>query len=226
MIKSPVTERPDDAASAVGGEKELKIEERPIEELIAELESDAEKGISKAEAKTRGRPKEEGGYGPNELEKPPRISLFMLFIVQLNSVIMYLLMAAVVASAVIKATGDKKDEFLSYVDSIAILIIVLINATIAAVTENNANDALEALSNLQSPKCTVVRDGEELEVESKELVPGDIVKMGTGDVVPADVRLIKVSVPGAPALEMIAFTPPLPIHRFSRTREDDLCGEK
>merc|ERR1719261_156237 len=159
---------------------------RPMEDVLKEYNSDQDKGLTKQAAEELLKK-----WGPNELEQPPRISLFMLFIVQLNSVIMYLLMAAVVASAVIKATGDKKDEFLSYVDSIAILIIVLINATIAAVTENNANDALEALSNLQSPKCTVIRDGEELEVESKELVPGDIVKMGTGDVVPADVRLIK-----------------------------------
>ena len=68
------------------------------------------------------------------------------------------------------------------------MIIVLINATIAAVTENNANDALEALSSLQSPISNVIRGGEEVQVESKDLVRGDIVKLGTGDVVPADVR--------------------------------------
>ena len=73
------------------------------------------------------------------------------------------------------------------------MIIVLINATIAAVTENNANDALEALSSLQSPQCTVVRDGNKVNVESRDLVPGDIVCLSTGDVVPADVRCIKTS---------------------------------
>ena len=117
----------------------------------------------------------------------------MLFVIQLNSVIMYLLIAAVIASAAIKATGDDKDKFLSYIDSIAIMIIVLINATIAAVTENNANDALEALSSLQSPISTVIRGGEEVQVESKDLVRGDIVKLGTGDVVPADVRCVKAN---------------------------------
>ena len=157
---------------------------------VAESESDdedpdTENGLSTAEAAKRLLED-----GPNELEKPPRISLFTLFIIQLNSVIMYLLMAAVVASAAIKATGDKADDILSYIDSIAIFIIVLINATIAAVTENNANDALEALSSLQSPMCTVVRGGEESQVESRDLVRGDIVKLGTGDVVPADIRVI------------------------------------
>jgi magnesium-transporting ATPase (P-type) len=168
--------------------EELKIHEKSIEDVIAEFQSDGEKGLSPAEAAKR---LEEDG--PNELEKPPRISLFMLFIIQLNSVIMYLLIAAVIASAAIKATGDDKDKFLSYIDSIAIMIIVLINATIAAVTENNANDALEALSSLQSPISNVIRGGEEVQVESKDLVRGDIVKLGTGDVVPADVRCVKAN---------------------------------
>merc|ERR1712195_234015 len=166
-------------------DKALEIHERDIDAVISELNSDKEKGLTKEEANKRFL-----RDGPNELETPPRISLFMLFIVQLNSVIMYLLLAAVVASAVIKATGDDKDKIISYVDSIAILIIVFINATIAAVTENNANDALEALSNLQSPKCTVIRSGKDETIESKELVVGDIVKLATGDVVPADIRCI------------------------------------
>lgn len=166
----------------------LKIHDKPIEDVIAELTTDMENGLSKDEAASRF-----ARDGPNELEKPPRISLFMLFVVQLNSVIMYLLLSAVVASAVIKATGDDKDKVISYVDSIAILIIVFINATIAAVTENNANDALEALSNLQSPMTNVVRGGETISIESRELVIGDIVQLGTGDVVPADVRCIKAN---------------------------------
>ena len=165
---------------------DLEIHEQPMDTVLSNLKT-TENGLTKEEAKLRF-----DKDGPNELETPPRISLFMLFIVQLNSVIMYLLIAAVVASAAIKATGDDKDKFISYVDSIAILIIVFINATIAAVTENNANDALEALSNLQSPKCTVIRGGKEDTIESRELVQGDIVKLATGDVVPADIRCITV----------------------------------
>merc|ERR1719258_931396 len=69
------------------------------------------------------------------------------------------------------------DKFISYVDSIAITIIILINATIAAVTENSANDALEALSSLQSPMCTVIRDGQEVQIESSNMVRGDVVKL-------------------------------------------------
>jgi len=166
----------------------LKIFERPIEDVLAEFGSSAENGLSQAEAEKRL-----AEDGPNELESPPRISLLTLFLVQLNSVIMYLMMGAVLASAAIRATGDDKDKFLSYIDSIAITIIVLINATIAAVTENNANDALDALSSLQSPTTNAIRDGQEVQVDSKDLVRGDIVKLGTGDVVPADMRMLKAN---------------------------------
>lgn len=169
-------------------EEEIKIHELPIADVLAMQSSDVENGIPQEVANQRF---EEDG--PNELEKPPRVSLAMLFLLQLTSLIMYLLLAAVAGSAAIKAVGDKRDEFLSYVDSIAIMIIVLVNATIAAVTENSANDALEALSSLQSPMSTVIRDGKDVQIESREMVRGDIVKLGTGDVVPADVRLIKAN---------------------------------
>jgi len=184
-----------------------KVHEKSIETIEAELGTSLTEGLTKAKAKELFL-----SCGPNELEKPPRISLLTLFLVQLNSVIMYLLLAAVVASAVIKATGDKADEFLSYVDSIAILTIVLINATIAAVTENNANDALEKLSSLQALDCTVIRDGEDCTVPTRDLVPGDIVKMETGDVVPADLRVIEVPTPPRPTL------PSMPTRQSPRAR--------
>ena len=165
----------------------VKIHEKSIEEVLEQFNTST-KGIDPAEAKRRFEMD-----GPNELEKPPVPSLLVLFLIQLNSVIMYLLMAAVIASAAIKATQDDKDKFLSYVDSIAILIIVLINATIAAVTEKGANDALEALSSLQAPMATVIRGGNEVQIESREIVRGDIVKLGMGDVVPADIRCMEAN---------------------------------
>ena len=137
---------------------ELKIHEKHIDAVVAELETDPENGITQSEADARLI-----RYGTNELEKPPRISLLMLLVIQLNTVIMYLMMGAVFASAAIRATGPDGGNPLNYIDAIAIFIIVMINATIAAVTENNANDALEALSSLQSPITTVIRGGEEVQ---------------------------------------------------------------
>jgi Ca2+-transporting ATPase len=119
LMKSPMSQRQISTPS-----QPMKIHEKSIDEVILEFNSSAKDGLSQGQAAENLL-----RDGPNELEKPPRITLCTLFLVQLNSVIMYLLMGAVVASAVIKATGDEADEFLSYIDSIAITIIVLINAT-------------------------------------------------------------------------------------------------
>jgi len=176
-------------SETVGGDQNPEHHLLPLEAIYEELNPNGEKGLSQGKATELL-----AMLGPNELEQPPRISLLMLFFIQLNSVVMYLLLGAVIASATINAIASENPEnFLTYIDSIAILIIVLLNASIAAFTENNANDALEALTSLQSPMSLVVRDGEEVEIASREIVPGDIVKLKTGDVVPADVRNIHTS---------------------------------
>ena len=159
----------------------VKIHLWPIEDVFDQFNPAGEKGLTQQRADQLLEQ-----HGPNELEKPPP-SLLTLFIIQLNSVIMYLLMAAVVASAAIKATGKDNKQFLTYIDAITIMIVVLINATIAAVTQKSANDALFSLS----PRSVVIRDGQERNVESRLIVPGDIVKLKMGDVVPADIRIIQ-----------------------------------
>ena len=167
----------------------MMIDEKPIEDIFQEFNpSGPDKGLTSARAQELFEI-----HGPNELEMLARVSLPMLFFRQLNSLKMYLLMAATVASAVIKATGKDNKSFLTYIDAIAIMIIVLINATIAAVAEISANDALEALSSLQPSICVCIRDCTEVDVPTRELVPGDIVKLKTGDVVPADIRNIYTS---------------------------------
>ena len=152
------------------------MHEKPLEDVLAEFATNERTGLTAGEAAMR---LERDGL--NELEKPPRVSLLMLFVVQLNSVIMYLLIAAVIASAAIKATGDDSENILNYIDSIAIMVIVLLNATIAAVTENSANDALEALSSLQSPISSAIRDGEEIPVDVREIGEvGEVGEVGGG----------------------------------------------
>lgn len=158
---------------------------KPIDTLLRELATNVSTGLSDAEARSRFMEN-----GPNELEKPPRISLWMLFLIQLTSVIIILLLICIAASVAIKASSSAASDPITYVDSMAIMIIVLINASIAAFSENSANGALEALSSLASPQSLVIRDGKEQVVDSITLVIGDIVKLKTGDVVPADLRLI------------------------------------
>eukprot|EP00405_Crypthecodinium_cohnii_P035042 CAMPEP_0206528792 /NCGR_PEP_ID=MMETSP0325_2-20121206/2195_1 /ASSEMBLY_ACC=CAM_ASM_000347 /TAXON_ID=2866 /ORGANISM="Crypthecodinium cohnii, Strain Seligo" /LENGTH=1136 /DNA_ID=CAMNT_0054024541 /DNA_START=72 /DNA_END=3483 /DNA_ORIENTATION=+ len=153
------------------------------QELEQTLETNLEKGLtSKKAADVLARD------GPNELENPPKPTLLMLFILQLTGFVIILLMCAAVA---VNATGPNKGDILSYTTGKAIFVIVVLNAGIAAWTEHKAGDALEALSKMTQASIYVVRDGKEDKVEVPAIVRGDIVVLGTGDVVPADMRLFE-----------------------------------
>merc|ERR1712151_1361226 len=97
---------------------------------------------------------------------------------------------AAVASIGVNATGPKKDDWLSYTTGVAILVLVIINAGIAAWTEHKAGGALDALAKMTQATISVIRDGKEVRIDTTTIVKGDIVKLDTGDVVPADMRLI------------------------------------
>merc|ERR1719188_2707179 len=154
-------------------------------DLAKELKANLQNGHKSSDAEVHLQK-----YGPNELNKTPKPSLLMLFVVQLTNIIIVLLIAAAIASLSVNATSRKNDQPLSYVEGIAIFLIVIINAGIAAVTENSANDALEKLAKMSQPAARLIRDGKEVEVKSVEIVPGDIVVLGVGDIVPADMRLL------------------------------------
>mmetsp|Transcript_19825 Transcript_19825/g.50693 ORF Transcript_19825/g.50693 Transcript_19825/m.50693 type:complete len:1086 (+) Transcript_19825:111-3368(+) len=156
------------------------------EELASVLGSDITRGHTTAKAAERLQ-----SEGPNELEKPPKPTLLMLFIMQLTGFVIVLLIIAACASIVVNATGPQAADPLSYTTGVAIFIIVLINAGIAAWTEAKAGDALEALSKMTQASIYVVRDGVEVKVDVPCVVRGDLVVLGTGDVVPADMRLIE-----------------------------------
>jgi len=92
---------------------------------------------------------------------------------------------------VVNGTGASADDPLSYTTGIAIFVIVFLNAGIAAWTEHKAGGALEALANMSQANIYVLRDGQEVSVPTNTIVRGDIVVLGTGDVVPADTRLFE-----------------------------------
>lgn len=120
-------------------------------------------------------------HGLNALDEEPRTPLYIIFLLQFYNLIIGMLLFAAVASL----------AFQEWVEGIAILFIVTLNATIATIQEHSAGNALEALAQLSSPQSVVIRDGHQQVVDSKTLVPGDIVVLVTGDVVPADVRLFQ-----------------------------------
>ncbi len=133
-------------------------------------------GLSQKEAEQRRR-----RYGPNRLPSPPRPAGWRRFLAQFDNLLIYILLAA----AVITAT-------LGYwVDTAAILGVVFINAVIGFIQEGKAEDALDAIRRLLTPKAVVRRDGRLVEITAEEVVPGDIVLLAAGDRVAADLRLLE-----------------------------------
>ncbi len=80
----------------------------------------------------------------------------------------------------------------AFVEPFVIMTILIINATVAVWQDSNADNALEALMELQAQSCKVLRDGQWKTLEAKTLVPGDVVQVSTGDCVPADLRIIEI----------------------------------
>jgi magnesium-transporting ATPase (P-type) len=147
----------------------------PAEDVLASFQS-GPRGLSEAEvARRRDR------YGANRLTPPPERTALMRFVAQFNNLFIYLLIAA---GAVTALLGE-------WVDSGVIFGVVLIIAIIGFVQEGRAERALEAVRGMLSPTAQVLRDGRRHEIPAEELVPGDIVLLGAGDRVPADLRLIR-----------------------------------
>jgi Ca2+-transporting ATPase len=144
--------------------------------VAAELGSDLERGLSNDEVHRRQRE-----VGPNELGAEAVRSPFLLFGAQFaNTMIVVLLIAAVVTVAV----GEVKD-------AIVITAIVVLNAAIGFVQEYRAERAMAALRTMTSPNARVARDGVQATVPAEQLVPGDVILLEAGDLVPADARLVE-----------------------------------
>jgi Ca2+-transporting ATPase len=120
-------------------------------------------------------------FGLNKLKEKPPVSLLSLFLSQLQNVLIYVLLGAVVVTLII---GE-------YVDAVIILLVVMLNAVIGVVQAHKAEKAIEALQQMTAGRALVKRDGETREINSAELVPGDLVLLEAGRLVPADLRLLK-----------------------------------
>ncbi|HEL0785993.1 cation-translocating P-type ATPase [Streptococcus equi subsp. zooepidemicus] len=150
------------------------------ETVLAQLES-SRKGLTSAEAQQRL-----AAYGRNELDEGEKRSLFMKFLDQFKDLMIIILVAAAFLSVVTEGMEG-------LTDAIIILAVVILNAAFGVYQEGQAEAAIEALKSMSSPLARVRRDGHVIEVDSKELVPGDIVLLEAGDVVPADMRLLEIN---------------------------------
>jgi len=149
---------------------------KPIEELVSGLQTHLERGLTQQEAQERL-----GKFGPNELTERPRPGFFALLWDQFNN---YLVIILIIAALVSLALGE-------YVDSIAIMFIVVLNAVVGVIQESKAEQALAALKKMSAPNAQVIRDGQQMTVPGREIVGGDIVLLESGNYVPADLRLVE-----------------------------------
>jgi P-type Ca2+ transporter type 2C len=143
--------------------------------VVAALASDPEAGLTRAEAQRRL-----AASGGNELEDEPRRPPWQRLLAQFaNAMIIVLLIAAAITVAV----GEWRD-------AAVIAAILVLNAAIGFVQESRAEEAMAALKSMTAPTARVVRDGGAATVAARELVPGDLILLEAGDVVPADARLL------------------------------------
>lgn len=146
---------------------------KDIEAILKELKTSPQ-GLTSEEARARLE-----RYGPNELEEKKKRHPLMMFIDQFRDFMILVLIAAAVISGFIGEASD----------TIAIVVIVVLNAIIGFVQEYRAEKAMEALKKMAAPYATVLRDGRPVNLPAKELVPGDMVLLEAGRIVPADIRL-------------------------------------
>ena len=139
------------------------------------LSKELTRGLTEAQVSER-----RAQYGWNDLPSGKKISAFDVALRQFKSVLVLLLL---VAAAIAWFLGEG-------IDTIAILLVVILNALLGFIQEWRAEHALEALRNMLSPRALVIRDGQEMDIPSRELVPGDVVLLSAGDNVPADLKLI------------------------------------
>jgi Ca2+-transporting ATPase len=146
-----------------------------VEEAVKELATDPENGLTSAEARTRLE-----RHGPNELVERGGIKPWRILFNQFTELMVIILIAAAIISLLLDET----------LDAVVILAIVLLNAAIGFSQEYRAEQAMAALKRLAVPTVRVRRDGEVQEVSSTALVPGDVVLLEAGNVVPADGHML------------------------------------
>jgi Ca2+-transporting ATPase len=127
-------------------------------------------------------------YGKNQLKEEEKTSLLIKFFKQFKDMMVIVLLVASVISAVL-AIVEK--QYSDLIEGALILLIVIINAVIGVVQESKAEASMEALKNLNKPFAKVLRDNRAMKIKSEEIVPGDVVILEAGDVVPADIRLFE-----------------------------------
>jgi len=146
------------------------------EEVLNELIVDPLQGLSDTEAKVRL-----GKYGQNKLLGKKKKSIFSMFTEQLQDWLIYILLVAVFITLFL---GE-------YIDATIIVIVIIVNAVLGVIQEVKAGKAIEALQKMSHPKVLVRRNGEVKQINSDQVIPGDILILDAGRIIAADIRIIE-----------------------------------
>ena len=150
----------------------------PIEEIEKRLHVFHKKGLTEKQVEERQR-----RYGLNQIVVSERKSMWLIFISQFQDFLVIILLAATLIAGML---GE-------YVDALAIMLIVILNGIIGFFQEQRAEKSLEKLKQLSAPHIRVLRNGEWLTIPAEQAVVGDVVRIKTGDRVPADLRIIEAN---------------------------------
>lgn len=149
--------------------------QQTVEQVLAHTQSQAS-GLERAEAQARLQK-----HGPNALPEKKGKPAWLRFLAHFNDVLIYVLLAAAVLTAIMG----------HWVDTLVILGVAVINALIGHIQESNAEKSLKSIRNMLSSEARVIRDGNHETIPTTEIVPGDIIVLRAGDRIPADMRLIE-----------------------------------
>jgi calcium-translocating P-type ATPase len=151
------------------------------EAVVNKMGTNVSTGLTDSQVKSRVKK-----YGYNEFKKQPPESVFKKIFNQLKDISVIILLIAALLSFVLAIR-----EGHGYIEPVVILSIVIINVILAISQEKSAQKAIDALSDLNSPVCVVIRNGIQKRISTDKVVPGDIILIKTGDLVPADARVVE-----------------------------------
>jgi len=155
----------------------MEWHEKSVEQVLEDLET-TRHGLTQSDVEVQIKK-----FGRNIIPEKKKVTILQMFLEQFKSFLVIILIIAAIIAFVVKEP----------LDGMAIIAIVILNAIFGVVQERKAEKTLEALKKFAAPKCKVVRNGENIIIDSADIVPGDIVLLETGDKVPADCRIIEES---------------------------------
>jgi len=145
-------------------------------------------GLTTAEAQQRLEQ-----YGPNQLSEKDKVTLLQRIWKQVNNVLVAILVFVAIVSLIKGIISSGEDRLTNFIEVGLITFVIFTNTFIGIYQEGSAEQAAEALKNMLSSDAILIRNGKECKIPASEVVPGDVVVLGTGDRVPGDVRMLDVN---------------------------------